>query len=141
MADFLANAGASIGQSVSSFGQNLQTAGQGNFGPLAGQMMGPDAKTLIDVATKAATPNDPTHDPYSPDQPVVYGQYGEMQKPEPNKFASLLSMATDPKAAQQPLNLLNQPMPAAAPSPMAVPPRQTANGPTPLARQAFGRFY
>lgn len=135
MAELLAAGGQAVGSGLTSFGQGLQSAASGGLMPLVGGMMPESVKGLMD---SIADKNDLTKDPYKPEQPIVYGDKGEILAPAPNPYVGLLS--TPAKPQPQELNLIDR----AAPAPMSVAVRgvQTSqvDPAKTLRKQAYGSY-
>lgn len=135
MAAILSSMGQSIGSDLTSFGQNVQNAASGNMMPLMGDMMPKPIKGLMDTITQK---NDPTKDPYKPDQPVVYDADGSLKKPEPSPYAGLLSTMSAPPDRK--LNLIDNQMPAPMPPVVRTVQTSQSDPSKKLRQQAYGTY-
>lgn len=126
--DMMGAASGAVG-SLMNGGGMPPTSNQTGVGPLMGNMVPAPIKSLLD---EIANKNDPTKDPYKPNQPIVYGPDGGLTQPE-SKYAGLISMMTGPGAPVEPPSLPPIQIPRTAPNP-----QPTASK---LARQAYGSYF
>ena len=142
MADLLAAGGEAAGTALQGFGQNIQAASGGNFKPLVGQFTPKVATNLMDTFFPE---NDPTKDPYKPEQPLAYDANNEPVKPAPNKYAGLMdSLGVSPEQQKSQAAEMQQFSKSGfVPMGMQQAPRGVATSVSiagPLYRQAFGNY-
>lgn len=103
--------------------------------PLMGDMLPKPVTGLIDTVMAK---NDPTKDPYKPEQPIVYDADGNLKKPEPNPYAGLLSAMSAPP--EKDLNLIDKAPPAPMPPVTRVTQTSQVDPSKKLRQQAFGVY-
>lgn len=135
MAELLAAGGQAIGSGISTFGQGLQSAAGGNLMPLMGDMLPKPVTGLIDTVMAK---NDPTKDPYKPEQPIVYDADGNLKKPEPNPYAGLLSAMSKPPEKES--NFVDKAPPAPMPTVVRTVQTSQVDPSKKLRQQAFGVY-
>lgn len=104
----------------------------GGVTPLFGNMIPTEMKSLLgNVAAK----NDPTKDPYKPEQPVMYDDKGSLKMPE-DKYGGLISLMSGPAPANSMPDLrMPSLLPPAVPMVRQPEPQQSS-----LARKVFGSY-